>query len=185
MFTMSDLKLGTIISLNDQPYVVTFTQHIKVARSGATLRTKLKNLLDGSTLEKSFSGGDKVEEADIERRRATYLYPQDTMHVFMDAENFEQYMIDADSLGDQAKYLKDGLEADIMLYNGNAVSAVLPKKIVLKVTSAPPGVRGDTSGSATKMVTLETGMEIRTPLFVKDNDLIRINTETGEYVERA
>lgn len=185
MLTMSDLKLGTVVTLNNQPYVVTFTQHIKVARSGATLRTKLKNLLDGSTLEKSFSGGDKVEEADIVRRSASYLYPQNDTRVFMDAENFEQYEFSNDTLGEIIHYLTEGLMVDVILYNGNAVSVELPKKITLTVDSTPPGIKGDTAGSATKVAILETGLEIRVPLFIKNGDIIRINTETGEYVERA
>ena len=182
---MNDLKLGTVISLNDQPYIVVFTQHIKMARSGATLRTKLKNLITGSTLEKSFSGGDKVEEADLARRKSNYLYTQNEHAIFMDAENFEQYEFANDAVGDKKNYLKEGLTIDVLLFNGKPVSVEIPKKIVLKVVSAPPGVRGDTSGSATKTVTLETGLEIRTPLFIKNGDLLRINTDTGEYVERA
>ncbi|MBI4090643.1 MAG: elongation factor P [Candidatus Komeilibacteria bacterium] len=182
---MSEIKLGTVLTLNDQPYVVTFTQHIKMARSGATLRTKLKNLVTGSTLEKSFSGADKAEEADLVRRKANYLYTQEGRFYFMDAENFEQYEFDAEFMGERSGYLKEGQHVDVMLYNGKPVSVELPKKIALKVTSAPPGVRGDTSGSATKMVTVETGLEIRAPLFINSGESIRINTDTGEYVERA
>ena len=115
---MSELKLGTVVSINDQPYVITFTQHIKVARSGATLRTKLKNLLTGSTLERSFSGGDKVEEADIVRRRANYLYGDATTRFFMDNENFEQYELPVETMGDSVQYLTDGLTCDVVLYNG-------------------------------------------------------------------
>lgn len=185
MLSMSDIKLGTVISLNDQPYVVIFTQHIKMARSGATLRTKLKNLVTGATLEKSFSGADKTEEADLSRKKASYLYTQDGRFYFMDAENFEQYEFDGEILGERSGYLKEGQLVDVMLFNGKSVTLELPKKITLKVTSAPPGVRGDTSGSATKMVTLETGIEVRTPLFISSGETIRINTDTGEYVERA
>ncbi|OGY89788.1 MAG: elongation factor P [Candidatus Komeilibacteria bacterium RIFCSPLOWO2_01_FULL_52_15] len=185
MLTMSEIKLGTVISINDQPYVVTFTQHIKKARSGATLRTKLKNLITGSTLEKSFAGGDHVEEADIERKSATFLYVQEGRFYFMDTENFEQYEFAADAIGDYRGYLTEGLGITVLLYNGNAVSIELPKKITLKVVSAPPGVRGDTSGNVTKTVTLETGLEVRAPLFIKDGDSIRVNTDSGEYVERA
>lgn len=182
---MSDLRLGTVITLNDRPYVITFTQHIKVARSGATLRTKMKNLIDGTTLEKSFSGGDKIKEADITRRRANYLYHDEDQYYFMDTESFEQYEFSAEDLGDRTQYLKEGSSVDALVYNGRAVSIELPKKITLNVTSAPPGVRGDTSGSATKTVTLETGLEVRVPLFIEAGTEIRLNTETGEYVERA
>ena len=182
---MSDIKLGTVVSLNDQPYVVISTQHIKVARGSATLRTKLRNLISGATLEKSFSGSDRIEEADIVRRKASYLYGQDTRLYFMDSENFEQYEFDEKTLGEHVLYLKEGQAADVLLYNGRPASVELPKKITLKVASAPPGVRGDTSGSPTKTVQMETGLELRVPLFIEAGDELRINTDTGEYVERA
>jgi len=185
MLSMSDIKIGTVLALNDQPYVVTFTQHIKVARGSATLRTKLKNLITGATLEKSFSGRDRIEEADLARRKSSYLYEQDGRFYFMDAENFEQYEFEAGILAERKGYLKEGQAVDVMLYNGKPVTLDLPKKITLVVDSAPPGVRGDTSGSAVKTITLETGLEIRAPLFIKSGESIRINTDTGEYVERA
>jgi elongation factor P len=185
MLSLSEIKLGTVVSINNEPYQVVFTQHIKVARGGATLRTKMKNLITGSTLEKSFSGSDKAEEADLERTSANYLYQQGGNAVFMDNENFEQYEFAADGLGEMLPYLKEGQTVDIMIYNGKAVTVALPKKITLVVTSAPPGVKGDTSGSATKTCIVETGLEIRTPLFIKEGDSIVINTETGDYVERV
>src|SRR6185503_20522311 len=112
MLSMSELKLGTVVTLNDQPYVITFTQHIKVARSGATLRAKLKNLMTGSTLERSFSGGDKVEEADLARRKASYLYAEGEKFFFMDAENFEQYEFGDDIMSSLKGYLKEGQPVD-------------------------------------------------------------------------
>ncbi|MFH0873520.1 MAG: elongation factor P [Candidatus Komeilibacteria bacterium] len=185
MLGLSDIKLGTVLSLNNEPYQVVYTQHIKVARGGATLRTKLKNLVTGSTLEKSFSGADKAEEADLTRSAANFLYEQGGKTVFMDNANFEQYEFDPDVLGEGRKYLKEGQTCDVLIFNGRAVTVALPKKVTLKVTSAPPGVKGDTSGSATKTVTLETGLEIRTPLFIKEGEDIVINTETGDYYARA
>jgi elongation factor P len=184
MLSMSDLKLGTVVSLNNQPYLITYTQHIKVARGSATLRTKLKNLINGSTLDKSFSGSDRIEEADLVRRKSNYLYTEDDFSFFMDAENFEQYQLPKQSLGEKINFLKDGQPVDVLLYNNEAVSVELPKKISLTVTSAPPGVKGDTSGSATKSVTLETGIDIKTPLFINSGDKLIVNTETGQYVER-
>ncbi len=185
MLGLSEIKLGTVLSINNEPYQVVFTQHIKVARGGATLRTKLKNLVTGSTLEKSFSGADKAEEADLNRSSANYLYQQGDKAVFMDNENFEQYEFDHDILGEGMKYLKEGQTCDVLIYNGQAVTVALPKKVTLKVVSAPPGVKGDTSGGATKTVTMETGLEIKTPLFIKEGEDIVINTETGDYVARA
>jgi len=182
---MNSLKLGTVVNINDQPYQIIWTQHVKVARGSATLRTKLKNLLTGATLEKSFSGSDKVEEADLSRSAASFLYHQGEKSVFMDSQNFEQYEFDKETLGDMVDYLKEGQIVDVLIYNGQAVSVALPKKIALKVTSAPPGIKGDSSGGVTKTVTVETGAEIKTPLFIKEGDEIMVNTETGEYSERA
>lgn len=185
MLEFSDLKLNKIISLNDQPYKIVFAQHSKQARSSAVLRTKLKNLITGDVLEKTFNGSDKAEEADLERTKASYLYNDENNFYFMDQENFEQFSLSKEVVGDQSDYLKDGTVVEVLKFNGEAVSISLPTKMEFKVTSAPPGIKGDTAGSATKQVTIETGANIKCPLFVKDNDIIRINTETGEYVERV
>lgn len=185
MLEFSDLKLNRIISLNDQPYKIVFAQHSKQARSGAVLRTKLKNLITGDMLEKTFNSGDKAEEADLERIKASYLYKDENNFYFMDQENFEQFSLPTEVVDEQSNYLIEGTVVDVLKFNGEAVSISLPTKMEFKVTSAPPGIKGDTAGSATKQVTIETGAQIKCPLFVKNNDTIRINTETGEYVERV
>ncbi len=181
---MNELKLGKVINLNNDPYQIVYTQHIKVARGGAVLKTKLKNLVTGSTLEKTFSGSDNVEEADIINRQANFLYQQGADYFFMDNESFEQFQFNEDTLGDLVKYLKEGQEVNVLIFNNNPVSISLPKKIILEVSVAPDGVKGNSSGAVTKVITLETGLEIRTPLFIKAGDKLKINTETGEYVER-
>lgn len=185
MGSLSDLKLGKVININNEPYQLVFTQHIKVARGGAVLKTKLKNLVNGKTLDKTFSGADSFEEADISYSQANFLYTQDNDFFFMDNENFEQFQFAKDDLGDLGKYLIDGQTVDVLIYNNKPVSIALPNKIKLKVSSAPEGVKGNSAGVATKTVILETGLEVRTPLFIKTNDTIVVNTETGEYVERA
>ena len=184
MLSLSDLRLGAVISINDEPYQIMFTQHIKVARGGAVVKTKLKNLISGSALEKTFSGSDNIEEADIARRKANFLYEQDGDFFFMDNEDFEQFQFAQDALGDMTKYLKEGQEVDVLIFNNKPVSVALPTKITLEVSSAPDGVKGNSAGSITKTVTLETGVEIRTPLFIKTGDMVVVNTETGDYVER-
>lgn len=182
---MSELKLGTVIDIDSQPYQITYTQHIKVARGGASLRTKLKNLVTGQTLEKTFSGGDKVEEANLQRQKANFLYREgDTFH-FMNNESFEQFELNLDEVGLAADFIMDGMTVDTLVFNNKPVSIKLPTKVELKVTEAPPGIKGDTAGSANKVVTLETGAEIKAPLFINQGDTIRVNTETGEYVEKA
>ncbi len=182
---MSEIKLGKIISINDQPYKVVFTQHSKQARSGAVLRTKLKNLVNGSVVEKTFSGSDKAEEAGLEKTKASFLYADGDNYNFMDQETFEQFSFTKDYIGEQVQFLKEGTIVDILKYNGKSINIGLPTKMEFKVTSAPPGIKGDTAGTATKQVTIETGAQIRCPLFINDGDEIRINTETGEYVERV
>jgi elongation factor P len=181
---MNEIKLGKVISLNNDPYQVVFTQHIKVARGGAVLKTKLKNLVTGNTLEKSFSGADTAEEADLQRRQANFLYKQGEDFFFMDNEDFEQFQFAADVLGNFSNYLSEGQTVDVLIFNGQPVSVDLPAKVVLEVSSAPDGIKGNSSGAATKAVILETGLQIRTPMFIKSGDKIKINTETGEYVER-
>ncbi len=185
MLSFSEIKLGSVVNLKNEPYQVVFTQHIKVARGGAVLKTKLKNLITGSTLEKTFSGSDKVEEANIQRKKANFLYAQAEEYIFMDNETFEQFQFDKNSIEDLVKYLKEGQEVDVLIFNDNPVSFVLPTKITLEVDMAPDGVRGNSSGAVTKTVILETGLEVKTPLFVKSKDKVIVNTETGEYVERV
>lgn len=185
MLSLSDLKLGKVISVNDEPYQIVFNQHIKVARGGAVVKTKLKNLISGNTLEKTFSGADDIHEADITRRKANFLYKQENDYHFMDNENFEQFQFSEDSLGDLTSYLVEGQQVEVLVFNDNPVSIALPTKITLEVKSAPEGVKGNSAGAITKTVILENDLEVRTPLFIKNGDKVIINTETGEYVERA
>ncbi|MFA5126884.1 MAG: elongation factor P [Patescibacteria group bacterium] len=185
MGSFSDLKLGRVLVFNAEPYQVVFNQHIKQARGGAVVKTKLKNLVNGNTLEKTFSGSDNIELADLAHRQANFLYVQDANYFFMDTQDFEQFQFDKESLGEAVKYLKDGQEVDVLFFNNKPVAVDMPAKITLTVASAPEGVKGNSAGAVTKVVTLETGCEVRTPLFIKTGDQIIINTETGEYVSRA
>ena len=184
MLGLSDLRLGAVISINNEPYQIMFTQHIKVARGGAVVKTKLKNLISGSTLEKTFSGSDSIEEADMARRKANFLYEQDNDFFFMDNEDFEQFQFSADVIGNAKDYLSEGQTVDVLVFNNQPVSIALPSKVTLEVSSAPEGIKGNTSGAATKAIILETGLQLRSPMFIKSGDKIKVNTETGEYVER-
>lgn len=187
MLSMNEIKLGKVIKLDDQPFIVTKTEHSKQARSGAVLRTKMKNLITGAVLEKTFQGGDKAEEADLERgKKAQYLYKDENKAYFMDQESYEQFELPIDQIEDQLNYLSDGEEVLYMSFENKPVALDLPPKVELKVTEAPEGVRGDTAqGKVTKTVTVESGYQVQAPLFIKEGDIIRINTETGEYVERV
>jgi elongation factor P len=185
MYSISELKLGTVITIDNQPFQIIQTQHIKVARGGASLRTKMKNLVTGQVLEKTFSGADKAEPADLQRQKSNFLYQENDKFFFMNNESFEQFELTGEEIGLSKDFLKEGLTVDTLIYNERPVSIKLPTKVELTITDTPPGVKGDTAGSATKIATLETGAEIKVPLFVNRGDTIRVNTETGEYVERV
>ncbi|PWB38592.1 MAG: elongation factor P [Parcubacteria group bacterium] len=185
MSSLSDIKPGRFIAIDNEPYQVVFYQHIKQARGGAVVKTKLKNLVTGNTLERSFSGADSVEMADLGHIQANFLYNQGEEYFFMDGNTFEQFQFSAKTLGDIVTYLTEGQVVDVLLFNEKPVSVTLPTKIILTVDSAPDGVKGNSAGAATKTVTLSNGLEIRTPLFIKSGDKVVVNTETREYVERA
>lgn len=185
MFNLSDVKTGKTISLNQEPYLVIFHQHSKIGRAGAVLRTKLQNLKTGAVLERTFQGADKIEEAEIAKTKAQYLYREDENYFFMDSASFEQFSLPKNVLGELTKYLLENTEVVILNFNSQPINIELPIKMEFRVTEAPPTIRGNTADGGTKQVILETGIKVSTPLFVKEGDIIRINTETGGYVERV
>lgn len=185
MLGLSDIKTGKTISMGGEPFVVIFDQHSKTGRAGAVLRTKLRNLKSGAVLEKTFQGSDKIEEAEVSKSKAQFLYREGEDYNFMDNANYEQFSLPKAVLGNLTDYLIEGTEITILNFNGNPINIELPIKMEFRVVEAPPGIRGNTADGGTKQVTLETGIKVNTPLFVKEGDVLRINTETGEYVERA
>ncbi|MCF7794884.1 elongation factor P [Patescibacteria group bacterium] len=185
MFNINQLKVGKVIEENNEPYIITETNHHKMARGGAVLKTKLKNLITGNVLDKTFQGNDKAKEAETERKKADYLYKDENEAYFMNNETFEQFSLSLDQLGEQVKYLKEGTEVTVLYFQSQAVSIELPIKMDFKVISSPPGVKGNSAGNVNKTVEIETGANIGVPLFINEGDIIKINTETGEYVERA
>jgi len=185
MLGLSEIKVGKIIQVTGEPYLVTRTDHHKMGRGGAVLKTKLRNLITGNVLDKTFQGNDKAEEANTEKKKANYLYKDVEEAHFMENENYGQFSLPVDQIGDKLKFLKDGTDVDVLYFDNKPVAVEPPIKVVLKVTSAPPGVKGNTAGNVTKQIELETGMLIAAPMFVSEGDLIRVNTDTGEYVERA
>jgi elongation factor P len=185
MLSISEIKIGKNIIFNNDPYKVLYTEHSKMGRAGAVLRTKLKNLITGAVLERTFQGAEKVEEADMTSSKAQYLYQEGKNYCFMDSENFDQFTLPKDVLGDATNYLVEGTEVTILNFNGNPINLEIPIKVKLKVVEAPPGIKGDSVSSGGKVVTLETGLKMNAPLFVKEGDSIIINTERGEYVSRG
>ncbi len=185
MLSLNEIKTGQIIKLNDQPYLIIKTMHHKVARGGAVLKTKCRNLIDNSVLEKTFQGSDKAERASTETKKANFLYQDANEAIFMDNESYEQFNLSLENLGDKTKFLKENTDINVLYYNNQAVSIELPIKMDFKVISAPPGIKGNSAGNVNKTVEIETGATISVPMFINENDIIRINTENGEYVERA
>jgi len=186
MLDINDLKIGINVEYNDQPYIVIFSRHVKIGRGGAVLQTKLKNLITGNVISKNFKGSDKFPEADIAKSKAQFLYQERENFYFMDEANYEQFALSLKQIGSQAQFLKEGTKVEVLNFNHQPINISLPTKVILEVKDAPPGTRGDTARkSGTKQVVLETGSVITAPLFIKKGDKIKINTETGEYAERA
>jgi len=171
--------------IDGQPYIVVEYEHQKYGRGSATIRLRIKNLKTGAAVDRTFKGKEVLEDADIEFGKAQFLYKRGNNFVFMDSTTFEQTEIPGEQMGGAAKFIKEGQTYDLMLIDGKPQTVKLPPKVVLKVTEAEPGIRGDSAQSPNKKATLETGAVIQVPLFVKASDSIRINTETGEYVERV
>lgn len=186
MLTINDLKTGTKLQINGEPYLVLKSEHTHLGRGGASVRVKVRNLLNGKVLEKVYKPGDRFEEADLKRSQASFLYAQGDEYYFMSEETYDQFFLSKKQLGLGSQLLKEGQIVDVLHFREAPISVSLPPKINLRVTQSPPGIRGDTAqGSVTKIVTLETGLQIQAPLFIKEGDTVKINTETGEYVERA
>jgi len=186
MLSLNEIKTGTIIKFNDKPYEVQWVEHTKLGRGGAILRTKIKDLISGSIIEKTFKGNEKIEDAYLERKKHQYLYSEGNNFYFMNPENFEQITIEKANIGENSRYLKEGIKAEILFYENMPITINLPIKMNFKVTYTEPGLRGDTKSSTSlKPAKIDTGAEINVPLFIKTDDMITIDTRTGKYVERA
>ena len=185
MFSLNEIKIGVLLKIAGEPYVVIKADHHKMGRGGAVLKTKLRNLINGNILEQTFQGGDKAEEAQTDTKKADYLYKTDSEACFMDNETYEQFSLPLEQVGGSLKFLKEGTDVDILYFQGRPAALKLPIKISLKVISAPPGVKGNSAGNVTKTVELETGAELNAPMFISEGDEIIVNTDTEEYVSRA
>jgi elongation factor P len=188
LIAANELKRKLLITVDGQPYVVLEVFFASpTARGAATMvRTRLRHLLSGAVLEKSFRATEKFEEPDVELVPASFLYSDGDGFHFMDEKSYEQFAFPADTIDTDRAYLKEGVSLQVLKYNGAPVSLQLPQYVALTVVSAEPGSRGDTAaGGATKQATLETGLLVRVPLFIKEGELVRVNTQTGEVAGRA
>lgn len=186
MLSISELKTGVKIVQNTEPYEVVSSDHLKMGRGQAVVRTKLKNLITGTVREETFHGNDSVEEADLSEGKAQFLYHDDSGYFFMDNQSFEQFSLTAGQLGDKKDYLVPDTEVSILNFNEKPINVQLPIKMAFKVVDAPPSIKGNTAQSGSyKEVTLETGLKMQVPLFIKEGEKVLVNTEEGHYVERA
>lgn len=184
MITITDLKTGTIFKENGQPWLVTKYSHSVVARGSANVKVNVKNLLTGQALLKSYSGNQTLEEADVRRKNATYLY-SDSLHHFMDPDTYEQFTIDAEGVGDSGKFLQDGAVVQVLYFEARPVSITLPNTLDFKVTYTEPGYKGNTVSNVYKDATIDNGTIVKVPAFIKIGDGVKIDTRTGEYVSKS
>ena len=185
MATTSDFRNGMTIELSGEYYTVTEFLHVKPGKGQAFVRTKLKNVQSGAVREKTFKVGEKIEDVEIEKREAEYLYSAGNSYFFMDRESFEQVTVSDDLVRNAVPFLKENLVINLLKIGEKLVGIDLPFFVILKVTETEPGLRGDTVSAASKPARLETGTTVKVPLFVEKGDLIKVDTRTGEYVERA
>ncbi len=181
----NEFRTGVKIIYKGDLWEVVNFQAVHRGRGSAFVRTKLRNLKNGNVIEVSFSPEEQLEYPEIEMRNMVYLYNQGDSYVFMDNESYEQYELPSDIVGDNAKYLKEDLEVAVLMSNGEIIAVELPKTVELEVVDTPPGVKGDTVSGGGKPATLETGLTVTVPFFINKGDIIKVDTRTGEYVERV
>lgn len=185
MYTTSDFRRGLRIEYEGQPYLMVEFQHHKPGKGAAIVRTKLKNLLTGNTIDPTFRSGDKVGKPDLDQRDAQYLYNGEGVYHFMDPVSYDQHEVQADALGDAVNFLVENMDVELLFYQGRVISIELPNHVVLEVVECDPAVKGDTVQGATKPAKLSTGHRCSVPLFVNEGDKLRVDTRTGDYIERA
>lgn len=185
MISSNDLRPGVTIELDGDPFVVVDFQHVKPGKGNAFVRSKLKNLRSGGNIERTFNAGEKLPKAHMERAQMQYLYMDGTDYIFMDNNTYDQMGLTAEQIGDQIKYLKENMDVYVLSYKGAVLCVDLPPQVELTIVATEPGIKGDTATGGTKPATTDTGAIIKVPFFVNEGDVIRVNTTTGEYIERV
>ena len=185
MATTNDLKNGLVLNLDGQLWTVVEFQHVKPGKGPAFVRTKLKNVLSGKVLDRTFNAGLKVETATVDKRDMQYLYKDGTDYVFMDVESYEQVQVPAETVGNAANFLLEEQRAIVAMHDGAVLYVELPASVVLEIAHTEPGLQGDRSSAGTKPATLETGYEIQVPLFLEQGTKVKVDTRTGDYLGRA
>jgi elongation factor P len=185
MYDTSEFRKGLRVEIDDQPYIMVENQFVKPGKGQAFNRVRLKGLLSGNVLDRTYKSGEKVKKADINEQSMQFLYEADSVYHFMDNDSYEQVEMQKEQIDDNWKWLLEEMMVDVLVYKGVPVSITVPNFTVLEITFCEPGMKGDTATSATKPATVSTGAIIYVPLFVNQNEKIKIDTRTGEYVERA
>lgn len=183
--SITDLKKGTLFQIDGVPYRVTDYNQKVMGRGGSIVNVRIKSLIDGKVLEKTYKGNEQLDSADVENQNVQYLYTDGSVFYFMNEETFEQFEVPADLVGDGAGYLKEGDKIQLQFFNGVPINVELPKNVPLKVVYTENVVKGDTTSSVLKDAELETGITVKVPAFIKQDDIIKVDTRTGEYLERA
>ncbi|MGP9503411.1 elongation factor P [Specibacter sp. AOP5-B1-6] len=185
MATTNDIKNGTVLKLEGQLWNVIEFQHVKPGKGGAFVRTKMRNILSGKVVDKTFNAGLKIETATVDRSDFQYLYQDGEDFVFMDNDNYDQITVSAKTVGDATNFMLENLNVTIALHEGNPLYIELPPSVQLRITYTEPGLQGDRSSAGTKPATVETGYEIQVPLFVDNNTLVKVDTRDGSYLGRV
>jgi elongation factor P len=185
MISVNDFRTGLTIEVDNGIWRVMDFQHVKPGKGAAFVRSKLRNLRTGAIQEKTFRAGEKVGKAQIDNRRMQYLYANGDMHVFMDTDSYEQIELNASQIEYELKFLKENMEVQIIMYQGETLGVELPNSVELTVTETEPGIKGDTASGGSKPATVETGLTVNVPFFVNEGDVLVINTTDGSYVSRA
>lgn len=185
MWSTTDFRNGLKIELDDQPFEITYFQAVNPGKGSAFTRTKLKNMITGAVIERTFKSGEKVKKPDLGEHVMNYLYQDDSGYIFMDNSTYEQYTISDDIVGDNKDFIVENADIDVLFFNGRPVGFNFPNHMVFKIAECEPGIKGDTATGATKPATLETGMVVNVPLFINEGEKIRVDTRTREYLERV
>ncbi|MEN6412570.1 MAG: elongation factor P [Veillonellales bacterium] len=185
MISSNDFRTGVTIEIDNDVWQVVEFQHVKPGKGAAFVRAKLKNVRTGAVVERTFNAGEKVPKAHIDNRPMQYLYESDGTFVFMDNETYDQIELNAEQLGDATKFIKENMDIAVNFFQGNVIGVDIPNSVELVVVETDPGIRGDTATGGNKTAKLETGYVVRVPLFINIGDVLRIDTRSGEYIERA
>lgn len=185
MYSTSDFRKGLKILIDADPYIITDFQHVKPGKGNQFTRTKMRNLITGSNLERTFKSGEKFAVPDVEDKEMSYLYKDDDAYNFMDQTNYEQLAITVHDIGEAANYLTENLVVQILIFNGRPIGVEVPNQVQLKIEKTEPGVKGDRVSGATKPATLETGLTVSVPLHINEGDVVKVDTRTNDYLERV